>query len=168
MEKIILVDENDNKIGLMEKLEAHKKGLLHRAFSGFIFNDKNELLLQRRDFNKYHNGGLWSNTVCSHPRDNETNLDAICRRIFEEFGFKCENFKEVGHFIYEAKFPNGLIENEYDYIFIAKYDNQTINPNPVEICDYKWISKTDLQNEISNNPNNYTFWLKQILKMNIW
>lgn len=168
MEEVILVDEKDNQIGLMEKIEAHRKGLLHRAFSGFVFNEKNELLLQRRAFEKYHNGGLWSNTVCSHPRDKETNLKAVSRRIFEEFGFECKNFEEMGHFTYKIEFSNGLIENEYDYIFFAKYNNQKINPNPNEICDYKWISKVELEKEIKENPENYTFWLKQILKLNLW
>ena len=164
-ENVILVDENDVQIGVMEKMEAHQKALLHRAFSGFIFNDKKELLLQRRDFKKYHNGGLWSNTVCSHPRPNELTSDAIKRRIFEEFGFNAD-FEEVGEFKYKVSFPNGLTEYEYDHVFISKYNGQIINPNPQEICEYKWISKKNLLSEINKNPNNFTFWLKKILESN--
>ncbi len=164
MEILILVDEKDNELGFMEKIETHKKGLLHRAFSGFIFNDKNELLIQRRNLEKYHNGGVWSNTVCSHPRLNEKTIDGIKRRIFEEFGFDSD-FKEVGEFIYKVSFENGLTEHEYDHIFVAKYKGQIINPNPSEICDYRWINKKDLFEEIEKNPENFTFWLKKILEM---
>ena len=164
VEFVILVDEKDNEIGTMVKIEAHKKALLHRAFSGFIFNSNKELLLQRRDFKKYHNGGVWSNTVCSHPRPNEKTIDAVKRRIFEEFGFDAD-FREVGEFIYKKSFPNGLTEYEYDHIFVSEYQGQKINPNPEEICEYKWISKDELKKEIEKNPESYTFWLKKILDL---
>lgn len=165
VEQLILVDENDNQIGSMEKLETHKKGLLHRAFSGFIFNDKKELLLQQRASCKYHNPNIWSNTVCSHPNVDETTYNAIKRRIFEEFGFDSD-FKEVGTLTYKIEFKNGLTENEFDHIFVAKYNNQVINPNKNEIQNYKWINKQDLEKEITKNPENYSYWLRQILKMN--
>ena len=166
VEMLILVDENDSEIGTMEKIEAHKKALRHRAFSGFIFNDKNELLLQRRDFKKYHNGGLWSNTVCSHPHPNEKTIDGIKRRIFEEFGFNSD-FEEVGEFKYCVSFPNGLTEKEYDHVFVAKYKNQKINPNPEEICEYRWISKKNLLKEIEENQDDFTFWMKEILNLDL-
>ena len=167
IENVILVDLNDNKIGIMEKLEAHKKALLHRAFSGFVFNNNHELLLQRRDFKKYHNGGLWSNTVCSHPRPNELLTDAVKRRIKEEMGFDAD-FKEIGSFVYKVSFPNGLTEYEYDHIFVSKYNNQKVNINPEEVCEYKWINREELTKEINENPNNFTFWLKKILELNLF
>lgn len=167
IEKVILVDSEDNEIGLMEKLEAHKKGLLHRAFSGFVFNKNHELLLQRRDFKKYHNGGLWSNTVCSHPRKGEKIEDAVKRRIFEELGFNAD-FKEIGKLVYKTSFPNGLTENEYDHICISLYNNQKIIPNPDEVCDYKWISREELTKEINQNAENFTFWLRKILELNLF
>lgn len=166
LESVILVDEFDNEIGVMEKIEAHKKALKHRAFSGFIFNCKKELLLQRRSFEKYHNGGIWSNTVCSHPHPNEKTIDGIKRRIFEEFGFN-STFEKIGEFKYCTSFPNGLTENEYDHVFVGKYDNQKINPNPSEICEYKWISRENLLKEIDKNHEGFSFWLKEILRLGL-
>lgn len=166
-ENVILVDINDNKIGLMEKIEAHKKGLLHRAFSGFIFNNNHELLLQRRDFKKYHNGGLWSNTVCSHPRENESTKDAVERRIFEELGFHA-SFEEIGSFVYKISFSNGLTEYEYDHIFVSQFKDQKIIPNREEVCDYKWIKREELIKEINQNADNFTFWLKKILELDLF
>ena len=161
---MVLVDENDNEIGLMEKMEAHEKGLLHRAFSGFIFNDKKEMLLQRRALHKYHNGGIWSNTVCSHPRHGETLKDAVRRRTFEELGFYAD-YEYVGRFIYKASFPNGLTEHEFDNVFISKYQGQEIKINHDEVCDYKWITRKELENEIKKSPESFSFWLKEILNL---
>ncbi len=156
--KVILVDENDNEIGEMEKLEAHKKGLLHRAFSVFIFNSKGELLLQKRAKDKYHSGGLWTNTCCSHPTPNEDTKKGAERRLKEETGIKA-NLKEVHKFIYKTKFDNGLIEYEYDYVFFGNSDKRPILKKE-EAEDYKYIKIEDLKKDIKKNPNNYTYWLK--------
>jgi len=158
MEKIILVNQYNKEIGPEEKIKAHEKGLLHRAFSIFIFNSKGELLLQQRSRGKYHSGGLWSNTVCSHPRVGEDYNQAIHRRMKEEMGFDCE-LKKVSAFIYRADLENGLVENEHDTIFIGEY-NDKIEPNPEEVMDYKWISLSVLREDINSNPKKYSSWLK--------
>ena len=157
MQKIILVDKNNKEIGSEEKIKTHKEGLLHRAFSIFVFNAKGELLLQQRSKNKYHSGGLWSNTVCSHPRVGENYDQAIHRRMKEEVGFDCE-LKKVSSFIYRAELEGGLVENEHDTIFIGKY-NGIIKPNPKEVMAYKWISLSKLKKDIKKNPKNYSSWL---------
>lgn len=167
MIQVVIVDENDNKIGLEEKIEAHRKGLLHRAFSGFVFNKDGQLLIQQRDLGKYHNPGIWANTICSHPFDEESYLDGVTRRVEEELGFECTDFKEVGEFIYKVEFDNGLTEHEYDHVFIGHYDGQ-VKPNPEEVMDYKWIALDDLEKNIENNPNKYSYWLKEILKLNMF
>ena len=162
MEEVILVDKYNNTIGFMEKIEAHQKGLLHRAFSIFILNSKNEILLQRRALDKYHSGGLWTNTCCSHPRKNETILDAANRRLFEEMGMKGELTKAF-EFIYKAKLNNELTEHEHDTVFIGVSDSlPKINLN--EVCDFAYISINDLENDIENNSAKYTFWLKACFK----
>ena len=133
IEKVILVDKNDNEVGTMEKQEAHVKGLLHRAFSVFIFNDKNELLLQRRAVNKYHSGGLWTNTCCSHPRQNEKTKDAAKRRLLEEMGMR-STLKKQFDFIYKAKLDNNLYEHEFDHVFFGfTNDLPIINQEEVEV-----------------------------------
>ena len=152
---VVLVDKNNRKIGEEEKLKAHKEGKLHRAFSIFIFNSKGELLIQQRAKTKYHSGGLWSNTVCSHPKPNETYLRATHRRLKEEMGFDCK-LKKLFCFIYRKEFKNGLIENEYDCIFIGKFEG-TPKPNPKEVMDYKWISLKDLKQKIKKIPLNMLF-----------
>ncbi len=165
-EKVILVNNENQQIGTCGKMQAHIQGRLHRAFSGFVFNEKKELLIQKRALSKYHNPGIWSNTVCSHPRMNEKNADAVNRRLYEEFGFNSD-FTEIGQMTYQKDFDNGLIEHEIDHIFIAQYKNQKINPNKDEICDYKWISKKNLLSEIQKNPENFSYWMRQILKQNM-
>jgi isopentenyl-diphosphate delta-isomerase len=148
MEKVILVDRNNNQIGTEEKLKAHQDAKLHRAFSIYIFNNKGELLIQQRAKHKYHCPGLWANTCCSHPRPEEDIDDAIHRRLEEEMGFDAE-LKEVMRFIYKIKFDNGLTENEYLYVFKGKADPEiTINKEEVE--DHRWISIKDLKKKISN------------------
>ncbi|MES2655330.1 MAG: isopentenyl-diphosphate Delta-isomerase [Bacteroidota bacterium] len=156
LEYVILVDENDREIGLMEKQEAHEKALLHRAFSVFIFNHKNELLLQQRALHKYHSAGLWTNTCCSHPRAGESIEQAAHRRLQEEMGFDCELHKKTS-FIYKASFENGLTEHEFDHILVGKYD-QTININPQEVAAYKWVNTEWLKTDLLQNPKNYTAW----------
>ena len=136
--QVVLVDSNDKAMGTMEKLEAHKKGLLHRAISVFIFNDKKELLLQRRAFDKYHSGGLWTNTCCSHPYPNEKIIDAANRRLEEEMGI-ITSLKKCFDFVYHAKLENDLIEHEYDHVFVG-FSNQTPHLNLVEASSFKWLS----------------------------
>lgn len=161
---INLVNIQGERIGSIEKMEAHIKGLLHEAFSIFIFNSKNELLLQQRAKEKYHSGGLWSNTVCSHPNFGE-NLDkAVKRRLKEEMGFSVP-LKQIFSFIYRSDYENGLSEHEFDYVFIGYFDGKPII-NPEEVMDYKWITITDLKKEVKKNPENYTTWIRKILKNN--
>ena len=159
--KIVLVDRQDIECGTMEKLEAHQKGLLHRAFSVFIFNNDNELLIHQRNFLKYHSGGLWSNTCCGHPRPNENVEAAAFRRLEEEMGFTCVLEKEFD-FIYKATFGNGLIEHEFDHVFSGVYNKNPI-PNIDEVSDYKWINWEDLLIDVEINPEKYTFWFKKCL-----
>jgi len=160
--KVILVDKNNKKIGVEEKIKAHKEGKLHRAFSIFIFNSKEELLLQKRAKTKYHSKGLWSNTCCGHPKPNETYHQAIHRRLKEEMGFDCK-LKKLFCFRYNLSLKGGLIENEYNCVFIGKFDREP-KPNSGEVMDYKWISIKELKQDIIKNPDKYTAWLKKILK----
>jgi isopentenyl-diphosphate delta-isomerase len=157
-QQVVLVDKNNKKIGVEEKIKAHKESKLHRAFSIFIFNSNGELLIQQRAKTKYHSGGLWSNTVCSHPKPNETYLQAAHRRLKEEMGFDCK-LKKLFCFIYNAGFQNGLIENEYDCVFIGKF-NRKPKPNPEEVMNYKWIFIKELKQDIVRHPNKYSVWLK--------
>lgn len=161
-EQVILVDTNDKPIGTIEKLEAHQKGLLHRAFSVFIFNSQGKLLLQQRAFSKYHSAGLWTNTCCSHPRPHESNENAAIRRLREEMGIETP-LTYKGSFIYKAEFDNKLIEHEYDHVFIGTYnDNPIINID--EVNNYDWKSLEDIKKDISINPKHYTAWLKIALE----
>ena len=159
---VILVDAQDNELGVMEKLQAHQEGKLHRAFSIFIFNNKNELLLQQRALSKYHSGGLWTNTCCSHPSPNETILDAAQRRLFEEMGISCD-LKIINHFIYQSDFENGLKEYEFDYIIIGQ-SNDVPLINKDEVANYKWQSIAEIENDIILNPTHYTAWFKIALQ----
>lgn len=159
-EKVILVDENDTPIGLMEKMEAHRKALLHRAFSVFIINSKGELLLQQRALDKYHSPGLWTNTCCSHQRDGETNLEAANRRLWEEMGMKTP-LKELFSFIYKAPFDNGLTEHELDYVLVG-YSDENPNINPTEVAAYQWKDISSIKEDISQFPEKYTAWFKII------
>jgi isopentenyl-diphosphate delta-isomerase len=161
-EFVILVDENDTELGLMEKHEAHQKALLHRAFSVFVFNRKGELLLQQRALNKYHSGGLWTNTCCSHPRENEKTIDAANRRLKEEMGIDCA-LTEKFHFMYKAHFDNGLTEHELDFIYIGT-TNEEPNINSDEVASYKWINMQELITDMKLNQKNYTVWFNIILK----
>ena len=161
-EQVILVNEKDEQIGLMPKMEAHEKALLHRAFSVFIFNDKNELMLQQRAADKYHSPLLWTNSCCSHQRNGENNLEAGKRRLQEEMGFVCE-LKEVTSFIYKAPFDNGLTEHELDHIMIGYYnENPLINKEEVE--SFKWMTVEEVKNDIAKKPKIYTEWFKIIFE----
>jgi len=158
---VILVDEFDTEIGQMEKLEAHQKGVLHRAFSVLIFNSKNELLLQQRAFGKYHSEGLWTNACCSHQAANETTFEAAARRLHEEMGMRC-SFKEGFKFRYKTELENNLIENELDHVILGFSDENPIL-NPSEAQDFKWISMDNLLNDMHQHPEKYTVWFKLIL-----
>lgn len=157
-EVVILVDENDNEIGVMEKMQAHIEAKLHRAFSVFIFNSKGELMLQQRAFTKYHSPDLWTNTCCSHPRPGERTSDAAHRRMMEEMGFDC-NFDEVFSFVYEAPFTNELTEHEYDHVFIGFSDVLPVL-NKDEAATYRMAPLEDLSAEIASHPENFTVWFK--------
>lgn len=159
-EEVILVNERDEPIGLMPKLEAHQKAVLHRAFSVFVLNDKNEVLLQQRAHQKYHSPLLWTNTCCSHQRSGETNIEAGSRRLFEEMGFRTE-LKELFHFIYKAPFDNGLTEHELDHVMIGYFNGEPVI-NPEEVEDWKWMKIEDIKIDMAANPSIYTVWFKII------
>jgi isopentenyl-diphosphate Delta-isomerase len=158
---VILVDEKDNETGTMEKLEAHKQGILHRALSVVILNDKNEMLIQRRADDKYHSGGLWSNACCSHPKPGESTADAALRRLKEEMGIEAE-LEFMKSFIYQVKFPNGLTEHEFDHLFTGRY-NGTPSPDPSEVSEWKWVRLDELKKSIKENPTEYSFWFRMIM-----
>ena len=158
MEQVILVDEYDNPIGLMEKMQAHITPHLHRAFSIFVFNSKGELLMQQRAFSKYHSPGLWTNTCCSHPRENETIEEATSRRLMEEMGMKCD-MKEAYTFIYQAPVGQGLTEHELDHVVIGHSDDTPIINNE-EVASWKYMSLTELESDIQQHPECYTEWFK--------
>ncbi len=159
-ENVILVNEKDEQIGLMPKMEAHQKALLHRAFSVFIFNENDELMLQQRAHTKYHSPGLWTNTCCSHQREGETNIEAGMRRLQEEMGFSTE-LKDTVSFIYKAPFDNGLTEHEFDHILVGKYNDEPVL-NPEEAAGYKWLSLEEVKKDMEKNPHIYTAWFKII------
>ena len=161
-DNVILVDVHDKQIGLMPKLEAHEKGVLHRAFSVFIFNNKGELMLQRRALSKYHSPGLWTNTCCSHQRDGESNILAAKRRLNEEMGFVTELIEKTS-FVYKANFDNGLTEHELDHIIVGKYNHSPVI-NSSEVDSWKWMSMEDIRNNINDQPHNYTAWFKIIFE----
>ena len=160
-EQIIIVDENDQQIGMGGKLKVHQDGALHRALSLYIFNDQDELMLQQRAKDKYHCGGLWTNTTCSHPRIDEDLSDAAHRRLQEEMGFDTE-MKKVGEYTYKVAFENGLTEHEYVHVFIGRYNDEP-NLNPEEAMNWKWIKIEELENAIKKDSNAYTYWMKKAL-----
>jgi len=152
----------EEKVVLVNEMEAHEKAVLHRAFSVFIFNDKNELMLQQRALTKYHSPGLWTNTCCSHQRDGESNLQAGKRRLQEEMGFVAE-LKETTSFIYKAPFDNGLTEHEFDHIMVGYYnDAPVINLDEVE--SWKWMLVEDVKDDMAKHPEEYTEWFKIIFE----
>ena len=159
-EKVILVDINDEPIGLMNKMEAHEKALLHRAFSVFVLNSNNEIMLQQRASHKYHSPLLWTNTCCSHQRAGETNIQAGKRCLEEEMGFVVP-LKELFSFIYKAPFDNGLTEHELDHVMIG-YSNEEPKINPEEVESWKWMKIEDVKKDIENRPEIYTVWFKII------
>ncbi len=162
-EKVILVDLEDIPTGEMEKVEAHKKVRLHRAVSIFIFNSKGQLLLQKRAINKYHSPGLWTNTACTHPRPNESNVNAATRRLNEEMGIKTNELTKLFDFIYKEKLDNNLTEYEFDHVFVAISDSMPI-PEPSEVCDYKYVDTDLILKKIREKPDDYTVWFKKIIE----
>jgi len=157
-ELLILVDKNDMEIGLLDKTTVHQTGVLHRAFSVFLFNSVGSLMLQRRALSKYHSPGLWSNTCCSHPRKGEKTSEAVSRRLKEEMGLEC-NMEFGFSFIYKFEFENHLTEHEFDHVYFGKSDDLP-EPDPTEIKAWKYMSLHKLQDEIFLNPNNFSVWMK--------
>ncbi|HMQ01075.1 MAG TPA: isopentenyl-diphosphate Delta-isomerase [Cyclobacteriaceae bacterium] len=161
MEQVILIDENDNEIGLMEKLEAHQKGLLHRAFSVLIFNSKGELLLQKRADGKYHSAGLWTNTCCSHPLPNENMADACKRRLKQEMGIEVKPVYAF-KFLYKIKLDNGLTEHELDHVYFGVYDDEPYL-NEDEASDWMFVNIEALKTDMQQFPEKYTHWFQLII-----
>ena len=155
---VILVDAQDQQIGVEEKLQAHKSGKLHRAFSILLFNTTGELLLQQRALDKYHSPGLWTNTCCSHPRPGENIRQAATRRLQEEMGIHC-SLNEIFDFIYQTQFDHGLIEHELDHVLIGEYEGE-IAPNPIEVMAYRWQHLGALYREIKARPQQFTVWFR--------
>jgi isopentenyl-diphosphate Delta-isomerase len=166
-EQVILVDSNDNPIGTAEKIDAHQRGLCHRAFSVFVLRDAKtpEILLQQRAKGKYHSPNLWTNTCCSHPRPHESTLEAAERRLYEEMGLRI-SLTTLGWFHYLAQFPNGLIENEVDHVLIGTIEkDQPVHLNPYEAQQCRWVSIPALKSELAHSPEQFTPWLKEALQI---
>lgn len=159
-DKVILVDENDRPLGELDKLEAHKQGFLHRAFSVFIFTSEGRWLLQQRAKDKYHSPGLWTNACCSHPQPGEDTKEAAISRLQFEMGIKCE-ISQIFDFSYKAAFPNGLTEHEFDHVFMGVCDTPP-NPNPEEVAAYRYLTFREIDQEIKQSGDNYTEWFKII------
>ena len=157
-DKVIIVDTNDKEIGIGEIIKTHQEGTLHRGFSVFIVNSKYEMLLQKRAGTKYHSGGLWANTCCSHPRPGELIEEAAHRRLREEMGFDCE-LEEIFSFTYRTQFSNNLFKHEYDHVFLGEADGAP-TPDPDEVCDWEWRDIEELGKSIKDNPEVYTYWFK--------
>jgi isopentenyl-diphosphate delta-isomerase len=159
--KVILVDEQDREIGAEGKLEAHKQGKLHRAFSIFVFNSDGKLLLQKRAKDKYHSGGLWTNTCCSHPQPGKPIDQETREKLFHEMGFECE-LQHIDSFLYKVEFDNGLTEHEFDHIFVGTHDGDPV-PNPDEVSDWEWVDMDDLRKDLKDHPEHYSYWLRMLL-----
>lgn len=156
IEEVILVNEQDEETGSMEKIEAHRRAVLHRAFSVFIFNKNGEMLLQQRAHHKYHSGGLWTNACCSHPRPGEETINAASRRLKEEMGFQVP-IKKIFDFTYRAEFDNGLTEFEFDHVFAGEY-NGIIHADPDEVSDYCYKDIGTIKQSLQSHPQKYTAW----------
>lgn len=163
MEEVILVTKEDERVGQGEKQWVHEKGLMHRAFSIYVFNEDAELLLQRRADEKYHNPGMWSNSCCGHPRPHEPVSEGVLRRLDEEMGMRLETCKKQGEFVYEKEFDNGLSENEYLHVFTAKTSKEP-RLNPREASEYDWVDLQTVKQDVRDNPEKYTYWFKLTLK----
>lgn len=162
IEEVILVDENDREVGVMEKMEAHQLGVLHRAFSIILVNQKNEMLLQQRAYSKYHSPGLWSNTCCSHPRPGESIDKAAHRRLNEEMGISCA-MKSIFSFTYQADLGDGLYEHEFDHVFIGQFSGKPdVNPN--EVAAWKYMDYDAVRKDIAANPDDYSYWFRILVQ----
>lgn len=161
MEEVVLVDSKDNVRGTMEKLEAHRKGALHRAFSVLLFNKKGEVMLQQRAADKYHSGSLWSNTCCSHPKPHESNAHAVSRRLKEEMGLNADT-QPLYQFIYKYEFDSSLIEHELDHVYIGETSKKP-QLNHEEASDWRWMGWKDLTTDMKDHEDQYTFWFKHII-----
>lgn len=159
-DQVILVNEYDEQIGTMGKLDAHIKAKLHRAFSIFVFNSKNEWMIQQRALGKYHSGGLWTNTVCSHPRHGEPVAAAAHRRLREEMGFDCD-LQQTFTFHYQAEVGNGLVEHEFDHVLFGHYEGEP-DINQDEVISWKWISPDTIRKAIRTDPGNFSEWFKLV------
>lgn len=159
--KVVLVDENDQPIGEMDKMEAHEKGILHRAFSIFILNSKGEMLIHQRANKKYHGGGLWTNACCSHPQWGEDIKESAEQRLQFEMGLQC-NLKKVFAFVYHTPVENDLIEHEYDHVLVGYTDLLPI-PNADEVENYQWIERSDLLKKVTDQPDLFTYWFRMAL-----
>ncbi|UTW61173.1 isopentenyl-diphosphate Delta-isomerase [bacterium SCSIO 12741] len=157
-ELVILVDPQDRELGLMEKMVAHENGLLHRAFSVFLFNTRGEMLIHKRAEDKYHSGGLWTNACCSHPRPGETVEQAAHRRLQEEMGFDCD-LQEAFSFTYRAELDHEMTEYEFDHVVLGTFDGP-VTPNPEEVADYRFVSLDELQGQIDKKPEDFTVWFR--------
>lgn len=165
-EYVVVVDENDNEKGAVEKLYAHQNAILHRAFSILIYRyskGKIEFLLQKRDKNKYHSGGAWSNSCCSHPRPGEKILDAANRRLYEEMGFN-NDLRYVTKILYKESVGDDIYEYELDHLFVGEYSGQSININKNEVEDYCWLSKTAIEEELKSNKDKFSAWFELVFK----
>jgi isopentenyl-diphosphate delta-isomerase len=158
-QQVILVDTNDKEIGIGEKMSVHRQGILHRAFSIFVLNEKNEMLLQQRALTKYHSPGLWSNTCCSHPMPNETLEQAVTRRLHEEMGFSCP-IQKVFHFIYKEHLDNDLIEHEFDHVFLGIHRSADIHINQQEVANYGYFSIDAINTWLQKTPDEFTCWFR--------
>jgi isopentenyl-diphosphate delta-isomerase len=157
LERVVLVDAEDRELGTAAKLDAHRSGSLHRAFSVFVFDRNGRLLLQQRALSKYHSGGLWANACCSHPRPGEAVLEAARRRLREELGVSC-TLEPVFGFVYRASLDNGLIEHEYDHVLVGRFEG-TPEPDPREVADWRWAEPAELAADLAANPGRYAAWL---------
>ena len=157
-QQLILVDEENNITGYGEKLKVHQDGQLHRAFSIFVVNQAGQLMLQKRALEKYHSGGLWANTCCSHPLKGEDPEKTIHHRLMEEMGFDC-NLKALFQFIYRVELDNDLTEYELDQVYIGYYEKEPV-PNPDEVCEWQWMDIEKLKDDLEVSPDSYVYWLK--------
>ena len=165
-EQLILVDAEDRELGAGEKLQVHRSGALHRAFSVFVFDRRGRLLMQRRAPGKYHSAGLWSNTACGHPRPGEATAAAARRRLREEMGLDCK-LRKAFEFIYRAELEGALVEHEYDHVFFGTHEGDPA-PDPSEVGDWRWMSTDELRRGLREEPGRYTYWLKLVVEGEHW